>query len=213
MIRENNETDESPRISFITSALTRVTIPPIIHFTRANVRISLWILMLIGVTAGILAGFIGVGGGFIIVPSLVYIFGVPSFIAVGTSLFQIIFPAAFGAARYSMDGNVVIVAAFIMILGSSIGVYFGSLLTRYLRDIAMRYTLAITIFIAVMGSIIKVITIISSSEVAGLKYAMIVITFGGLTLIVLALVGLFIAAIRRKNGKHIPLWIQSLIKD
>src|SRR4030043_1985829 len=169
-IRENNKTDERPGISFLTSALSRVNIPPILSFPRANVRISLWTLLIIGVIAGVLAGFIGVGGGFIIVPSLVYIFGVPSFIAVGTSLFQIIFPAAFGAARYTIEGNVAIFAAFIIILGSSAGIYFGSLLTRYLRDISMRYTLAITILIAVMGSIIKVITITSNSEASWLKF-------------------------------------------
>ncbi len=213
MIKENNKIDERPRISSVISALTRVKIQPILHFPRANVHVSFWILMVIGVTAGVLAGFIGVGGGFIIVPSLVYIFGVPSFIAVGTSLFQIIFPAAFGATRYSIEGHVVIFAAFIMILGSSIGVYFGSLLTRYLRDIAMRYTLAITILVAVMGSIIKLITISSGSEATWLKYAIEVITFGGLALIVFLLSGLFIAAIRRRKGKYIPAWTHSFIKD
>ncbi|UCD09574.1 MAG: sulfite exporter TauE/SafE family protein [Dehalococcoidales bacterium] len=213
MIRENNETDESTGISFISSALARVNIPPILNFPRANVRISLWVLLLIGVTAGVLAGFIGVGGGFIIVPSLVYVFGVPSFIAVGTSLFQIIFPAAFGAARYSIDGSVVIFAAFIMIFGSSVGVYFGSLLTRYLSDISMRYTLAITILVAVMGSIIKVVAITSDSEVSWLRYATMIITFGGLIFIICLLSGLYLAAIRKKKGKYIPAWTQSLIKD
>ena len=213
MIKEKNKSEQSSGFSFITSALSRIHIPPVLNFPKANVRVSLWVLLIIGVTAGALAGFIGVGGGFIIVPSLVYIFGVPSFIAVGTSLFQIIFPAAFGAARYTIDGNVVIFAAFIMILGSSAGIYFGSLLTRYLRDISMRYTLAITILVAVMGSIIKVITITSSNETAWLKFAMTVITFGGLALIVFLLIGLFIAAIRRKKGKYIPVWTQSLVKD
>lgn len=213
MIRENAKMDGSSGISFISAALSRINIQPILNFPRANVRISLWVLLLIGVTAGVLAGFIGVGGGFIIVPSLVYIFGVPSFIAVGTSLFQIIFPAAFGAARYTIDGNVVIFAAFIMILGSSAGIYFGSLLTRYLMDISMRYTLAITILVAVIGSIIKVITITSNSEASWLKFVMIVITFGGLALIVCILIGLFIASIRRKRGKSVPVWTQSLVKD
>ena len=213
MIKENNKTEQSSGLSFITSILSRIHISPILNFPKANVRVSLWVLMIIGITAGVLAGFIGVGGGFIIVPSLVYIFGVPSFIAVGTSLFQIIFPAAFGAARYTIDGNVVIFAAFIMIIGSSAGIYFGSLLTRYLRDISMRYTLAITILIAVMGSIIKVITITGSGEADWLKLAMTVITYGGLVLLVLLLTGLFVAAIRRKKGRPIPVWTQSLIKD
>ena len=142
-----------------------------------------------------------------------YLFGVPSFIAVGTNLFKIIFPTAFGAIRYSLDGNVVIFVSFIMLLGSSVGIYFGSLLTKYLREVSMRYTLASAIFVAVLGSIFKLVAVIGNSEASWLNYGMTITTFGGLALIVCTLIGLFIAAIRRKRGRYIPVWAQSLVKD
>lgn len=213
MIKENKEANDNISFSLLISLTSRIKLPPIIHFPKANASISLWMLMLLGLTAGTLSSFIGVGGGFIIVPSLVYLFGVPSFVAVGTNLFEIIIPTAFGAARHSVDGNVVILVSFVLILGSSAGIYFGSLLSRYLREISMRYTLASSILVAVLGSIFKLITIISKSEADWIQSGIEIITFGGLALIVCILIGLFVAAIRRKNGKYIPIWIRSLVQD
>ena len=213
MIKDNDKNIENAPFSSLVTVFSRVQLPPIIYFPKSNTRISLWALIVLGVITGILSSFIGVGGGFILVPSLVYLFGVPSYIAVGTNLFKIIFPTAFGAVRYSLDGNVVIFVSFIMLLGSSAGIYFGSLLTRYLREVSMRYTLASAILVAVLGSVLKLIAIIKSSEGSLLNYGMTIITFGGLALIVCTLIGLFIVAIRQKNGRHIPVWMQSLVKD
>jgi uncharacterized membrane protein YfcA len=213
MIKENKEVSENISFSFFISLISRIQIPPIIHFSKANTHISLWILMLLGLVAGSLSSFIGVGGGFIIVPSLVYLFGVPSFVAVGTNLFQIIAPTAFGAARHTLDANVVIFASFIMIMGSSAGIYFGALLTRYLREVSMRYTLASSILVAVLGSIFKLITILSRNDADWIQLGIKIITFGGLACIVCILIFLFIAALRRKNGKYIPVWIKSLVQE
>ncbi len=197
----------------LAAIVCKVRIPPVVHFPKSGVSISLWVLMILGLSAGMLAGFIGVGGGFILVPSMVYLFGVPSFIAVGTSLFQIIFPSAFGAARYTMDGNVIIFVSFIMIAGSSTGIYFGALLTRYLHEISMKYGLALTIFVAVLGSILKLLTIMMDTEPVWLQNTISVITFGGLAIIFLLLVSLYIIAVRRLKGKSIPSLLQSFIKD
>lgn len=207
--RNKNDTKTRTLVDYI----SQIKLPPVIYFPRSNIRVSLWIMMLVGLAAGTLAGFIGVGGGFIIVPSLVYIFGVPSFISVGTSLFQIIFPAAFGAARYTLDGNVVIFASLIMILGSSIGIYFGAQLTRFLEDISMKYVLGSTILVAVLGSCLKIVTVIMETEPAWLQEMMIITTYGGLAVIFLMITGLFITAIRHRKGKHVPAFIQLFIKN
>jgi uncharacterized membrane protein YfcA len=213
VMRDKDATVENTPFSSLVSLFSRTKLPPIIYFPKSNTRISLWALITLGVITGVLSSFIGVGGGFIIVPSLVYLFGVPSFIAVGTNLFKIIFPTAFGAIRYTLDGNVVVFVSFIMLLGSSAGIYFGSLLTKYLREVSMRYILASAILVAVLGSIFKLITIIGNRQDSWLNYGMTIITFGGLALIVCILIGLFIASIRRKNGKNIPVWIQSFVRD
>ena len=197
----------------LVSIVSRIKIPPVITFQRSGTTISLWVLLVLGTVAGTLAGFIGVGGGFIIVPALVYVLGVPSFVAVGTSLFQIIFPAAFGAARYTLDGNIIIFAAFIMILGSSMGIYFGAQLTRYLSEVSMRYILASTILVAVLGSVLKVVVILSGSESPLLHTGMVAVTFGGLGLITVLIISLFVAARRRSGGKYIPAWTRSLVRE
>ncbi|MBN2239371.1 MAG: sulfite exporter TauE/SafE family protein, partial [Dehalococcoidales bacterium] len=197
----------------IVGLVSRIRIPPVLNFSKSGTSISLWIIVIIGFGSGVLAGFIGVGGGFVLVPSMVYLFGVPSFIAVGTSLFQIIFPSAFGAARYTMEGSVVVFASFIMIAGSSIGIYFGAQLTRYLHEISMKYVLALTILVAVCGSILKMVKELTGTESALVQNAMCIVTFGGLAVIFLLLSGLFVAAIRKSKNKPIPSWTRSFIKD
>ena len=211
MIRGQEKLPVTIDTASISSVVQRIKIPPVIHFSKSGVTISLWILLAIGLFAGTLAGFIGVGGGVIIVPSLIYLVGVPSFTAVGTSLFQIILPAAFGSIRHTISGNIIIFAAFIMILGSSMGVYFGALVTKYLSEVSMRYVLASTVFVAVLGAILKLINIFSESTISWLQYGMTAVTFGGLGLVMSMVVGLFVAAILYKNGKHIPVWIESLL--
>lgn len=211
MIRRKEKSPPTMRVASISARLQRIKIPPVIHFAKSRVTISLWLLLAIGLFTGILAGFIGVGGGFIMVPSLIYLIGLPSFMAVGTDIFQIIFSAAFGSIRHTMSGNVIIFAAFIMILASSIGIQFGVLATRYLRGVTMRYIFASTILVAVLGSILKLINILSQSSITWLQTVVMAVTFGGLALIMAMLASLFIAAIRYRRGKQIPIWIESLV--
>jgi uncharacterized protein len=212
MIKERVNIPTNCNTGFLVSLCSRITVPPVISCPKSDVRVSLWILAVIGLVTGTLSGFIGVGGGFIIVPALVYLLGVPSFIAVGTSLFQIGFPAAFGAVRYTMDGNVIIFITFIMILGSSIGILFGAQLTKYLRDFAVKYILSSTMLVSVLGSILKILSITTGSESDWLNNGMTVVTFGGLAIILCLISGLFIIAMRNKRGKHIPAWTQAFVK-
>lgn len=189
-----------------------IKLPPMVHFARSGVTISLWILVGIGTVTGVLAGFIGVGGGIVMVPAMIYIIGVPSFLAVGTGLFQFMFSAAFGTVRYTMSGNIIIFAVFIMLLGSSIGVQFGALATKYLREISMRYMFASSIFIAVLGSALKLISLLSGNTAAWLDYGVTAVTFGGLGLIILIFAGLFVLALRHRRNKLIPAWAKSLVR-
>ena len=105
------------------------------------------------------------------VPSLVYLVGIPSFTAVGTDLFQIVFSAAYGSIRHTMSSNVVIFAALIMIVGSSIGVQFGVLVTRYVRGICMRFVLAIATLIAAIGAVLKFTSILLGKTTVWLDIA------------------------------------------
>ena len=211
MARRKEELPSDMKAVSISVRLQRINIPPRIHFAKSRITISLWLVLAVGFFTGVLAGFIGVGGGFIMVPSLIYLIGLPSFMAVGTDIFQIIFSSAFGFVRHTMSGNVIIFAAFIMILGSSIGTQFGVLVTRYVRGISIRYILVSSVLVAVLGSILKLIDILSESAIAWFQTGVLSVTFGGLGLIVVMIAGLFIMAIRYRKGGRIPTWAQSLV--
>ena len=90
-----------------------------IRFRKSKLYISILLPILIGVIVGILAALMGIGGGFIIVPAMIYLLGMPTSLVVGTSLFQIIFVAANTTIlQASQNQTVDIVLATILLLGS-----------------------------------------------------------------------------------------------
>ena len=210
--RSTNE-QQSPltRTPSLSQRIQRIGLPPRLHLRKSGVSISLWTILVMGFFVGVLAGFIGVGGGFLMVPSLVYIVGIPSFTAVGTDLFQIVFSAAYGSIRHTMSSNVVIFAALIMLVGSSIGVQFGALVTHYVRGICMRFVLGIATLIAAIGAVLKLTNILLWKTTAWLDIASITVTFTGLGLAVLMISLLFVMAKRYRNDQSIPAWTKSLI--
>jgi uncharacterized membrane protein YfcA len=82
--------------------------------------VSLWVVLGVGLLTGVLAGFLGVGGGFIRMPMLVYFVGVPTHIAVGTDLFEIVFSSGYGTLTHGLKGNVDIMIALVMGTGAAI---------------------------------------------------------------------------------------------
>ena len=112
-----------------------------VRFHRSKLYISAIPPVLIGFAVGVMSAMMGVGGGFIMIPAMVYILGMPTSIVVGTSLFQIIFVTANATFFQSyINYNVDIVLSALMIfggvIGAQIGVIFGSKLkAEYLRGI------------------------------------------------------------------------------
>jgi len=211
MLARGEKLPPAMRAAYLSQKLQSINIPPMLHFAKSGVTISLWIILLVGFLIGMLAGLIGVGGGFIMVPSLVYLVGLPSFMAVGTDLFQIIFSAAYGSIRHTMSGNVIIFAAFIMVIASSIGVRFGVLVTRYVRGVSLRCILGISILLFAAGTILKLSSILLEKATSWLEIGSLAVTFGGMGLIVIMVLALFIVARRYKSGRHIPAWVESLV--
>lgn len=100
--------------------VTRLHIPPMIHFKVANCRVTLWLVLLVGFATGYLAGTIGVGG-FIGVPAMIYLLGVPTMVAAGTELMMAIFSGAWGAFQYALNGFVDLRLVLLLYLGSLLG--------------------------------------------------------------------------------------------
>jgi uncharacterized membrane protein YfcA len=108
-----------------------IEIPPMISFPVSGIQsISLWMVLGVGFLTGVLAGSLGVGGGFIRMPMLVYALGIPTHVAVGTDLFEIIISAGFGTVTHALKGNVDILMALVMHTGAAIGAQIGATATR-----------------------------------------------------------------------------------
>jgi len=109
-----------------------INIPPMISLPVSGVSsISLWVILGVGLVTGFLAGFLGVGGGFIRMPLLVYFMGIPTHVAVGTDLFEIVFSTGYGTITHAIKGNVDVLMALVMQTGAAIGAQIGASLTRF----------------------------------------------------------------------------------
>ena len=120
-----------------------------VRFRRSKLYISAIPPILIGFIVGILSAMMGVGGGFIIIPAMVYILGMPTSVVVGTSLFQIIFVTAnstFFQAYLNQTVDIILAALMILggVIGAQIGVRIGSKLkAEYLRGLLAILVLAV----------------------------------------------------------------------
>lgn len=192
-----------------TEKIKSIKFQPVIHFQRSKISISVWVVLLIGFSIGLLAGFIGVGGGFILVPSLIYLVGMPSILAVGTSLFQTAISAGYGAIRHTLSGNVILIASFIMLIASSLGVQFGVHVTRYVRGLAIRFVLSVIIILNAVGVLFKLLGSFFGGEVWSVAATITIFTTLGITVLCIAV--LFVYGRRYQSGKPVPGWILTMV--
>jgi uncharacterized protein len=101
-------------------------------------------MLALGLAAGVLSGLFGIGGGLVIVPVLVILFGYPVKVAVGTSLFVILFPTGLlGVWEYWKAGNIRAGAGLWIALGVFVGAYFGALYAAYVSQATMKKLYAV----------------------------------------------------------------------
>ena len=101
-------------------------------------RISIWIILGVAFLGGFFSGFLGGGAGYIRMPCLIYLLGIPTHIAVGTDLFEIIISASYGTVTHALKGNVDILIALVMHTGAAIGAQIGATLTQFLGGPRLR---------------------------------------------------------------------------
>ena len=121
-------------------------LPLKMRFRRSKLYISAIMPLLLGAFVGILAAIMGVGGGFIMVPAMIYLLGMPTSVVVGTSLFQIIFVTANVTLLQSIQTQTVdFVLAGLLLFGAVIGAQFGSRAGALLRGEQLRGLLALMV--------------------------------------------------------------------
>jgi uncharacterized membrane protein YfcA len=116
----------------IAHAVQRFRLPPHVSLPVSGIqRVSLWAILGVAFIGGFFSGFLGGGAGYIRMPCLVYLLGIPTHIAVGTDLFEIIISAGYGTVSHALKGNVDILIALVMHTGAAIGAQVGATLTQY----------------------------------------------------------------------------------
>jgi hypothetical protein len=120
------------------------------RFEKSGIELSILMPLVLGALVGILAAIMGVGGGFIMVPVMVYLLRMPMHVVVGTSLFQILFTCINVTIMQAASNHTVdFVLALILLLGSTIGVQFGAKISKRLKGDQLKILLAVLV-LAVM---------------------------------------------------------------
>ncbi|GAB4384871.1 sulfite exporter TauE/SafE family protein [Albidovulum sp.] len=121
-------------------------LPLKMKFRTSGLYISVIPPLLVGLAVGVLAAIMGVGGGFIMLPAMIYILGMPTKVVVGTSLFQIIFVSAFTTLLHATTNFTVdLPLAVLLLVGGVIGAQFGAQIGTRLKAEQLRILLAILV--------------------------------------------------------------------
>jgi len=155
----------SPQGGIVATRISRkiqeMIAPPLISLPVSKiVSVSVWSIIVIGFLIGVLSGLLGVGGGFVITPAFIYLFGVPTSVAVGTGLFQIIFTSGYGTLTHFFKGNVDFTLVACILAGSLGGSQLGAMLNKRLRGAHIRYYFSWVVFIAIGIIILKFLYIL-----------------------------------------------------
>ncbi|MDO7557482.1 MAG: sulfite exporter TauE/SafE family protein [Loktanella sp.] len=122
------------------------TLPFKMKFRVSGLYISVIPPLMVGWAVGVLAGIMGVGGGFIMVPAMIYMLGMPTKVVIGTSLFQIIFVATFTTLSHAITNETVdVVLALFLLIGGVIGAQFGTRIGLKMKAEQLRVLLAILV--------------------------------------------------------------------
>jgi uncharacterized membrane protein YfcA len=121
------------------------------EFTKSGIVLSPVVPLFLGVLVGVLAAIMGVGGGFIMVPVMVYLLRMPMHVVVGTSLFQVLFTCIDVTIMQAYSNKTVdFVLALLLLVGSTIGAQIGARLSAKIKDDQLKIYLAILVLVVMV---------------------------------------------------------------
>ncbi len=211
MTREGKSIAREVQTSSLPALFQNIPLTPIVICRTARVVVSMWVIVIVGLVTGVLAGFLGVGGGFIRVPALVYIVGASTHIAVGTDLVEIVFSGGYGALRHSIEGHVDIIAVVFMLSGAMLGAQIGSMATAFVRGPAIRYILSYSLILATCGAVLRLAYVLSGQSIEWLSLFAVMLTLGEMIFLCLFIMSLVLFALRHRRGKSVPAWVPPLV--
>jgi len=154
-VKKTSKDESTGPSRVIVDFFSKLKLKPLIYFPVADVKVSLWLLLIVGLATGYLAGTIGVGG-FIGVPAMIYVFGISATVAAGTELYLAMFMGGWGALNYAFEGAVDIRLTMLLYLGSLVGIYIGVYGTKVVKEVVIRLVTAIIIILCVFSRAIAI---------------------------------------------------------
>ena len=145
----------------VTKKIQQLKIWPMISLPTSGIQISLWTILVVAVVGGFFSGFLGGGAGYIRMPSMVYVLGVPTHLAVGTDLFEIVISASYGTFTHAIKGNVDILIALVMHTGAVVGAQIGVVATQYFAGPKIRLAF---VPLPLIGAAIVIYTLLSGHK-------------------------------------------------
>ncbi len=149
--------------------------------------ISVWIPLAAGFTVSFFAGLLGAGGGFIIIPFLVFVLGIPARVTAGTSLLQIMITSAVGSFIYALSDRVDLLMTVIMLAAASIGSVLGVATAHHVDGARIRFLFGVTILMTSLSVALRQLS--DSPGPGALSYAAaaVLLGFSGLMCLIIAL--------------------------
>ena len=138
-------------------ALHKIHIPPMVNLKTSGIYCSLWLPVSVSFLTGWLAGILGIGGGLIRMPALIYMVGCPTHVAVGTDLFEVMISGLYGAGTYTYKGRTELVAAMVMLVGAAVGAQIGAVATKYIQGYGIRIAFGICVIGCAVSIVMKMI--------------------------------------------------------
>jgi hypothetical protein len=146
----------------VTKRIQGMKIWPMVSLPTSGIQeISLWTILLVAFVGGLFSGFLGGGAGYIRMPSMVYVLGIPTHLAVGTDLFEIVISASYGTFTHAIKGNVDILIALVMHTGAVVGAQIGVVATQYFAGPKIRLAF---VPLPLIGVAIVIYTLISGHK-------------------------------------------------
>jgi len=141
--QQTSQEKDQRAFKFISKWTQSLNWGPKLALPHSEIRsISVLAILLVSFAGGICSGFLGGGAGYIRMPFMVYLLGIPTHIAIGTDLFEVVVSASYGSFRHAMDGNVDVLIALIMQTGAAVGAQIGAVLTQYFNGPRIRMAFA-----------------------------------------------------------------------
>ena len=147
----------------VTQSIQRLKIWPMVSLPTSGIaEISLWTILFVAFVGGLFSGFLGGGAGYIRMPSMVYVLGIPTHLAVGTDLFEIVISASYGTFTHAIKGNVDILIALVMHTGAVIGAQIGVVATQYFAGPKIRLAF---VPLPLIGAAIVIYTLVTGQKI------------------------------------------------